>query len=285
MTKKLFVIIALAIFLPAALAACAKKPSGDDRVLAMVSNRAITLKEFKSKIAKMPAYYQNIIAKNQKRYLDETILEMLLYEEAVRRGIDKDREVREVVNEAKKKIVTAKFIKGEVEDKIKVSDPEMKRFYEANKNDFKTQAMWRASHILVTNEREATDILNELKAGADFAQMAKTHSIDATASRGGDVGFFKEAQLIPDFEKECLKLNPGETSGVVHTQFGYHIIKMTDKKEPTAKSYEEAKRDIEAELKRRKRSELFNNLVLNLKNKYNVKIKEDVFETLESAKK
>jgi peptidyl-prolyl cis-trans isomerase C len=265
--------------------ACAKKPSPDDTVIATVSSKDITAGEFKSKIAQMPAYYQKVVDKDRKRYLDEMILEMLLYEEAIRKGVDKDKDVKEVLSEAKKKIVTTKFVKNMVDDKVRITEEEMKSFYESNKNEFRTQPMWRASHILVANEREARDIQAELAKGvATFAELAKTHSIDATASRGGDVGYFRSGQLIPDFEKECLKLEVGQVSDVVHTQFGYHIIKMTDKKEAAVKSFQDARRDIESELKRRKRSELFNGLVSNLKGKYSVKIKEDVFEAMDAAK-
>ena len=154
----------------------------------------------------------------------------------------------------------------------------MKKFYDEHKDEFKTPEMWRASHILVADEKEAKAMLDELAKGAKFEDLARAHSIDATASRGGDVGYFRAGQLIPDFEKACLKLDVGQTSGIVQTQFGYHIIKLTDKKEPGVKSYEEAKRAIEAELKKKKRSELFNALVLRLKNKYGVEVNENVFE-------
>lgn len=280
-------IILLSIFTSIAvmLSACAKKPSTDDRVLAAVSSKNITVGDFNKRLAKLPAYYQKIIEKDKKRYLDEVILERLMYEEAVREGLDRDKEVIEVLSEAKKKIVTAKFIKNNVEDKVNITDAEMKQFYEANKEQFKSQPMWRASHILVASQAEAQGILDELAKSGDFAEIAKVKSMDATASRGGDVGYFRSGQLIPDFEKECLKLKVGETSGIVHTQFGYHIIRMTDRKDENVKSFEESKRDIEMELKRQKRSELFNKLVLKLKDKYSVKIKYDVFETLGGVKK
>jgi len=285
MNKKVLIITIISALLLLAVVSSFKKRSDGDMVIATISNKTLTAGEFKSNIARLPAYYQNIIKKDTKRYLDETILSMLLYEEAIRRGLDRDREVKEVLSEAKKKIVTAKFVKNEVDDKVVVTEAEMRQLYESKKSEFKTDAMWRVSHILVATEKEARDILSELSGGADFAQIAKAHSIDATATRGGDVGFFRNGQLIPDFEKEALKLNIGEMSDVVHTQFGYHIIKMTDKKESAVKSFEEARRDIEAELIRRKRAELFDKLVSNLKSKYSVKIDEAAFEAMEGVKK
>lgn len=283
---KKIILLALIVSLGAVLAAgCAKKTGPDDKVLAEVSNKFITLKDFKYRISRLPAYYQNIVEKNKKRFLDETIAEMLFYEEAVRKGLDRDREVVEVISEAKKKILIAKLIKNEVEDKVKIEDDEIKEFYEAHKDDFKTQELWRASHILLPTEEGAKGALADLSRGASsFEELAKERSMDATASRGGDVGYFRKGQLVPDFEKACLELKVGETGDIIHTQFGWHIIKLTDKKEPAIEPYEKAKRAIEGELKKRKRSELFDKLVLNLKEKYRVKIEDDVFRTLEALK-
>ena len=275
--RRLTLIISPFIILALALFGCARKHDANSKVLARVSNAVITEGDLKAKIAKMPPYYQNIATKNPKRYIEDIIVEMLCYEEGVRRGIDRDKEVKEVVNEAKKKIVIAKLIKNEVEDKITVTDDEMKKYYEGHKDEFKTPEMWRASHILVADEKDARAMLVELANGAKFEDLAKAHSIDATATRGGDVGFFKLGQLVPDFEKAALKLNVGQTSDIVRTQFGYHIIKLTDKREPGLKSYEDSKSAIETELKKEKRGELFNVFVLKLKNKYGVAVNESAF--------
>lgn len=277
--NKIGLIIFMVIF--AIAAGCARKAPDDDNVLAQVSNRFITLGDFKKKIARLPAYYQNVVEKNKKRYLDEVIMEALMYEEALRKGLEKDKEVKEVVNEARKKILIAKLVKNEVEDNVKVTEDELKSFYESHKDEFKSPPMWRASHILVSDEQEAKEILSELAKGANFEELAKARSMDATASRGGDVGYFRAGQLVPEFEKACLDLKVGEMSGIVHTQFGYHIIKLTDRNEEGVESYEKAKRKIESDLKKKKRSELFDKLVADLKEKYGVKIKEDVFKTLD----
>ena len=281
--KRFVILAALTISFAAIACGCAKKQDANNKVLARVSNTVITTNDLKARIAKMPPYYQNIISKNPKRYVEDVIVETLCYEEGVRRGIDRDKEVKEVVSEAKKKIVMAKLIKNEVEDKIAVTEDEMKKFYAEHKDEFKTPEMWRASHILVADEKEAKAMLDELAKGAKFEDLAKAHSIDATADRGGDVGYFRAGQLVPDFEKACLKLDVGQTSDVVRTQFGYHIIRLTGRKEPGIKSYDEAKSAIEAELKKEKRSELFNALVMKLKNKYGVEVNENAFPKEEKA--
>ena len=142
--------------------------------------------------------------------------------------------------------------------------------------------MWRASHILVADEKEARDLLDGLAKGARFEDLAKAHSIDATASRGGDVGFFRAGQLVPDFENACLKLNVGQTSDIVRTQFGYHIIKLTDKKPESQQSFEEARPMIENDLRISKRSELFGKLVTDLKNKYRVNVEGDAMKAIDA---
>ena len=271
-------LLTVTVVIAAAFLGCAKTPSPDDKVLVKVSNSVITIKDFNARIAKLPDYYKKIIDNNKKRYLEEMIAEKLFYEEALRRGLNNDKEVSEILTEAKKKIIITKLIKTDIDDKVKVSEEEVKAFYEANKEKLKTPEMWRASHILVPTEEEAKSILQELNSGGKFADIAKARSKDATASRGGDIGYFRAGQLVPDFEKAALKLNVGQLSDVVQTKFGYHIIMLTDKKEAGIQSYEKAKPLIEDELKKKKKAEMFYDLVMALKKKYGVSIDEKAFE-------
>lgn len=276
-------VAALAVAIASLLYGCGKKASDTSAVIAKVSHGSITADEFKTKIERMPPYYRNIVEKNKKRYLEDLIVERLFYEAAVRKGLNRDKEVIELVNEAKKRIVIGKLIKIEVDDKVRVTDDEARAYYDAHKNEFMTPELWRASHILVANEREAADILAELNGGAKFEDLARQHSMDATASRGGDIGFFRAGQLVPDFEKACFKLSVGQTSGIIHTQFGYHIIKLTDKKEPGAEDFEKAKARIENELRKKRRTELFDKLVADLKSRYGVVIYEAAFVPIETV--
>jgi peptidyl-prolyl cis-trans isomerase C len=279
--KRALSAITIVLFLFAAAYGCAKKPSADDRVLARMSNKYITLGDFRKRIEKVPSYYRNMIDKNKKRFLDETIVEMMFYEEAIRQSLDRDKEVKQVLVEAKKKILIAKLIQKEVESKIKIEDSEARKFYEEHKEEFKSQELWRASHILVSTEKEAQDILGQISNGASFETLAREKSMDATATRGGDVGYFRQGQIIPAFEAACLKLKPGEVGPIIHTEFGYHVIKLTGKKEPSVEPYEKVKAKVIEELKKAKRSELFDRLVMDLKSRYKVEVEGDVFKSLE----
>lgn len=266
----------------ALLAGCARQPSPEDKALVTVADKPITIKDFKNKFSRLPKHYQAIAEKNKKNLLDDMIVESLFLEDAVRKGLDEDKEIKDILAEARKKIIIAKFVKTEVDDKVKISEDEMKAFYEEHKDEFKTPEMWRASHILVASESEAKDVLGELSKGKPFEEIARAKSIDATSLRGGDVGYFRKGQVVPEFENACLGLKVGQVSAVVHTQFGYHIIKLTDKKEEALEPYESAKPNIENMLKIKKRNELFDKLVVSLKEKYRVRVEDDAMKSLEA---
>jgi len=280
---KLYRYITLVVILPlAVLAGCGRERSVEDKTLAIVADKSITIKDFKTKFSKLPKHYQAVAEKNKKNLLDDMIVESLFLEDAVRKGIDNDKEIKDILVEARKKIIIAKFVKTEVDDKVEVSEDEMKSFYEEHKDEFKSPEMWRASHILVASEGEARDVLSELSKDRSFEDIARAKSIDATSSRGGDVGYFRLGQVVPEFENTCLNLNVGQTSAIVHTQFGYHIIKLTDKKNEDLEPFESAVPKIENALKLKKRNELFDKLVVSLKEKYRVRVEDDAIESLEA---
>lgn len=264
------------------LSGCGSNPSGNDKILATVGNKFITLNDFKQKLSKLPSYYKNMAQKNKKGLFDDMIVESLFLEDAFRKGVDKDREVRDILEEAKKKIIIAKFVKTEIDDKIEISEDEIKKYYEDHKDDFKKPEMWRASHILLASESEAKDVQAMILAGGSFEDLARDKSIDATASRLGDVGYFRKGQVIPEFENACFELQIGQTSQIVRTQFGYHIIKLTDRKPESLQSFEEAKPTIENELRRTKRNESFDKLVVDLKDKYRVRVEDDAVKAIEA---
>jgi peptidyl-prolyl cis-trans isomerase C len=283
---KRITIIFAAIVLAAAgayFATSSKKKAADTRVLAEVSNKSFTVEDLNDRIAKLPPYYQEIVRTNKRRFLDEALMEMVFYEEAVRKGLDRAKDVRELLEAARRKILIAKLIDTEVDEKIRIDEADIRRFYDEHKDEFKSPEMWRASHILVSTEKEAADIMTELSKGASFEELARTRSIDATATRGGDIGYFRRGQVVPEFEKTCLALNVGGMSGIVKTEFGYHIIKLTDKKEPGIEPYEKVRKAIEEELKKAKRAEAFEAFARDLKERYRIRVKEDVFKTLEEA--
>ena len=91
-----------------------------------------------------------------------------------------------------------------------------------------TPLLLKASHILVKTAEEAEAIRKELEAGADFEEMARKNSLDSTAIRGGDLGFFQKGRFVPEFEEAVFQMKKGELSPVVQSQFGWHVIKVME---------------------------------------------------------
>jgi peptidyl-prolyl cis-trans isomerase C len=257
------------------LSGCATK---EQPVLARVDDRVVTPAEFNDRLERLPEQFRDIIKKNKERYLDDFVIELLFYREALRRGIDKQKDTKEVLKEARRKIVMAKYVEQEINNKIDVNEEEVRDYYEKNIKKFVTPEALRASHILVKTEEEAGEVLAQLTEGADFAELAKTKSIDITNRRGGDIGYFTQGQLVPEFEEACLKLEVGQLSPVVKTSFGFHIVKLTDKKPAATKPFEEVKEQITKELRSQKRKEHFDRTVERLKNKATIEINYDLFK-------
>jgi peptidyl-prolyl cis-trans isomerase C len=163
----------------------------------------------------------------------------------------------------RKDIVINNFIEKRFASKANPTEAEIRKFYDENLDKyFKKPESAKASHILVGVDEKATpeerakakkkadEILKRLKAGEDFATIAKSDSTCPSAAQGGDLGNFGRGQMVPAFETAAFALKPGEMSGVVETQFGYHIIKLTEKQEASTEKYEDVKAKIAEFLKR-----------------------------------
>ena len=113
----------------------------------------------------------------------------------------------------------------------------------------------RARHILVENEDEAKAILEQIKGGADFATLAKEKSKDPGAADGGDLGYFTKDQMVPQFADVAFKMYPGQLSNPVKTQFGWHVIKVEDKRTKQPPEFAKVKDQIENFLARKAQTE------------------------------
>jgi peptidyl-prolyl cis-trans isomerase D len=158
----------------------------------------------------------------------------------------------------KRKVKYALVDMQAIRERTQISAQDIQRSYEDNQQQYSTPEQVRASHILLKTEgkddaavkKQAEDLLAKVKAGADFAQLATKFSEDeASKAKGGDLDFFPQGQMVPEFDKVAFSLKPGEISDLVKTQYGYHIIKVTDKKAAATKSLDEVRAQIEDQLK------------------------------------
>src|ERR1019366_952916 len=138
-----------------------------------------------------------------------------------------------------------------VEGKAATTDEAMKKVYADASKQIEGEQEVHARHILVENEDEAKAIEAELKKGADFAELAKKKSKDPGASDGGDLGFFTKDQMVPEFSAVAFALEPGKISDPVKSQFGWHIIKVEEKRTRKAPEFEQVKAQIETYVTRK----------------------------------
>ncbi|MFA5068760.1 MAG: peptidylprolyl isomerase [Candidatus Omnitrophota bacterium] len=276
--KRIPVFVAVVMILAAL--GCSRKAK--DSIIASVNGRQITLKMVDEKIEKLPQYYQSFAAQHKKEIVDEMIVEELLYDEAKRRKFPQDPDTRELINDAIKKILISRVIEDETRKTDPVSDDDAGAYYEQNKEKYMIPEMVRASHILTSTEEDAEAVKTELENGADFSVVAKTYSKDLTKDRGGDLGYFKKGQMIPEFENAAFSLNVGETSGIVKTRFGYHIIRLTDRKPAAFRSFEEVKDDVTTSIIRDKQRQSFAAFTKTLKDKARISLNQDMLKSIES---
>lgn len=163
-------------------------------------------------------------------------------------------------------LLIQKFIEEKVLADVEVSDEEAKEFYNNNSQRYKQGERVEASHILVESKDKADELYNQLQNGASFADLAKNNSIDnRSAENGGKLGFIEKGQFIEKFEEVAFNLEVGTISEPVETEYGYHIIKVSDKKEASTKSFEEVKSQIKDQLFNQKRQQAVNDYIQNLR--------------------
>jgi len=137
------------------------------------------------------------------------------------------------------------------EGKAATTDEAMKKVYEDASKQITGEQEVHARHILVETEDEAKAVEEELKKGADFAELAKKKSKDPGASDGGDLGFFTKDQMVPEFSTVAFALEPGKVSDPVKTQFGWHVIKVEEKRSRKAPDFDQVKVQIETYVTRK----------------------------------
>ena len=229
-------------------------------------------KAIKSDAAEVDAQMENL----KKRFGTEeeyqgTLKKMNLTEESLKKQFSSE-------------IVLRKLLEQEVASKIVLEPNEAKEFYDSNPEVFKAPEMIRASHILVKVEQNATPeekakalekmkgIQKKIQDGADFAQVAKEVSDCPSKENGGDLDFFQKGQMVGPFETAAFSLKPGQVSDIVETEFGYHLIKLTDKKGPGVMTFEEMQPRIEQHGKSEKMTQQVTQYVDKLKSKAKIEI-------------
>jgi len=280
---RILVIMLLAFGLFACKSATDGQGKSEGTTVADVNGTAITTQDFKDEVDRLPPYLKPMVQspEGKKELLDSMVVREIILEQAKKDGVDKSKDVADRLEDLRKRLIVETYLKKKVEQEAQISDAELQKFYDENKDKFKTGEQVKASHILVKTEKEAQDILAQLKSGENFENLAKKYSTDSTAAKGGDLGWFSKGAMVPEFDKVVFGLKEGGLSGIVKTQFGFHIIKVTGVRSAGIRSFDEVKEQIKTTLLPAKQQEIFQKMKEDLKKNAKVTINEDVLKSID----
>lgn len=182
----------------------------------------------------------------QEQVINAKIVEMNIDTESVAQ----DEDVQKKIEQAREQIIRAAYLEQQVAKKM--TDERLREAYDAFVAEQPDVQEAKAAHILVEDKETANEIIAKLKDGADFAELAKEYSTDNTADRGGDLGYFAKADVVPEFAEAAFALDEGDiTQEPVQTQFGYHVIKLEEKRQRPKPTFEEAKQFLQNDVQRK----------------------------------
>ena len=171
---------------------------------------------------------------------DEMVNQEILLDDAYKNNLDKDEEFEVELNLVKDNMLK-NYAMHKIFEQVEVTEDDLKKYYEANKEMLSPSTNYTASHILVEDENKANEIYEEITNGLEFSEAAKIYSIDPSGANGGSLGKFPKGVMVKEFQEGLEKLDPGEISAPVKSQFGYHIIKLDDIENTSPKDFDEIK--------------------------------------------
>jgi peptidyl-prolyl cis-trans isomerase C len=217
-------------------------------VLAAVNGTEITLGHVIAMRDRLPPQYQNLPDEVLLSGLLDQLVDQQLLAEAQSASPETDPlQVKLAIENERRAALAGLAANAAVADVV--DDAEVQAAYDKLVAEFQPQPEFNASHILVDSEEKAKALKAEIDGGKDFAEVAKANSSDGSAAAGGELGWFGAGQMVPEFETVAFTLEPGAISEPVQSQFGWHLIKLTEKRETAPPSLEQARPEIENQLR------------------------------------
>ena len=234
------VALGITFMVPNAYAAEAK-----DQVVATVNGTEIHESQLREVYMGLPPQVQGQVGPQQ--LVDMAINNKLISDDARKEGLANDADVKKSLKLAEEQLMRQAWVKKRT---LAVTDAQLKKRYDELAAGYKPQEEVRAHHILLETEEQAKAVIADLRSGGNFEDIAKAKSKDPSASHnGGDLGFFTKAQMVPEFADAAYALKVGDvTAQPVKSQFGYHVIRLDEKRMSSVPSFADAKEDVRRQL-------------------------------------
>lgn len=245
----------------------------ENKILATVAGTEITEQDLEAVIKRYPAQQQAMFSteNGKKQLLEQLISFELFYNLGKEIKLDNSEEFLTEIERLKKDLLTQMIINKTLSE-VTITDEEATKYYEENKDNFSERETVTAKHILVDNEEAANKIKDEIVAGnISFEEAAEKYSSCPSKEQGGSLGAFSRGMMVPEFEEASFTLPIGEVSDAVKTQFGYHIIKVTDRSEKKIKPFEDVKDVVMNTLMTERQQAKYMDVVNELSDKYEIK--------------
>lgn len=258
--------------------------SGGGEVIATYAGKRFTTDDLLREVERLPprSRAQLSTPERKRQFVDNFILNDLLSEQGRKKGYDKDPDIVRQIDELRQRLVVQRVMRDYQEAPI-LTDEEVRKYYDENQRLF-SGAQIHAAHILVKDEALANKLREQLISEPDkFEELAKANSVDtATAARGGDLGFFGQGRMVAEFERAAFALEkPGDLSPVIQTPFGFHIIKLIERKEGPSKPFDEVKDRIRVAMVNQRRQEQVTKRFDSVKDDAKIEVHDDVLEKVQ----
>lgn len=242
--------------------------------LAKVNDRTITDKDLKGALSGLNEGQKASVLKDansRKQILNSLIEQELLVSEALKEKLDQDQEYKDAMEAFRKQYLANRLLHKHLSAKF--TDSAVKKYYDAHKTRYSTDQV-HAMHILVDDEAKAKEIMKEVKApGANFQALAEKYSKDPSAKNNrGDLGFFGRDRMVPEFTEAAFAGDENEIVGPVKTAYGYHIIKVLEKKAGKAMDFD----DVEVRVRNELRQDLTEQYVGGLRKSAKIKVSGEI---------
>lgn len=243
--------------------------SPDNEIVARVENSVLTNKELDQRII-----WKGLGEDQKRKYIEEWINRELLYKEALQQNLDKTPELEMELAQVKKEFLINSLVDKMFAEKIKITEREIESYYNKNQNLFRISDDERwVLHLLTDTRTKAREAMQEINAGKDFEEVTQKYSTGIFKNNNGDLGYIKKEDVIDEISQAAFRLDKDEVSPIIHSKYGYHIIKVIDiREEGEIEDLEQVRNAIIQRLRISKEKALYYDLLAELQNKYTVYI-------------